>query len=493
MLEWSVAALRGVAGVRADRRRAARGRGRARRARSACAGGADALARPCAPRWPPRRRRRAGHRPRRRAAAGRRPSSSTRALAELEAARRATPRSPPRRVTDTIKEAGRGRRGARARSTARRLWAVQTPQVFRARGAASARSTCADDVLAAATDDAWLVERGGRDGAHRRSPRVRTSRSRRRWTCAWPSCSSPSGLTMLTDYHVHLRPDEPGTTAERYFTAANAERYREAAAERGIAELGRRRARPPLRPVARGLGPRVVARPGASTTSTPTAPSCARRPTCGWASRPTSSPGPRGPHGHPARRPRVGLRRRLGALPRRRTRSTTTAGTSGTATPTPSRSGGATSRRSARRRAAGCSTSSPTRTSSRSGARESPRPDGDLRRFYELAMDGIAESRHRRSRSPRPACASRSASSTPTRRSWRCASTPAARSRCPATRTCPSTWASATTRRWSCSTRVGVTELCVFEGRERRLEPIGGVSPDRHRLRLAPARRTAAG
>jgi histidinol-phosphatase (PHP family) len=43
---------------------------------------------------------------------------------------------------------------------------------------------------------------------------------------------------MLTDYHVHLRPDEPGTTAARYFTAGNAERYREAAAERGIAELG---------------------------------------------------------------------------------------------------------------------------------------------------------------------------------------------------------------------------------------------------------------
>ena len=43
---------------------------------------------------------------------------------------------------------------------------------------------------------------------------------------------------MLTDYHVHLRPDEPGTTAELYFTAANAARYREAASERGIAELG---------------------------------------------------------------------------------------------------------------------------------------------------------------------------------------------------------------------------------------------------------------
>ena len=43
---------------------------------------------------------------------------------------------------------------------------------------------------------------------------------------------------MLTDYHVHLRPDEDDTPPERHFTAANAERYREAAAERGIAELG---------------------------------------------------------------------------------------------------------------------------------------------------------------------------------------------------------------------------------------------------------------
>jgi histidinol-phosphatase (PHP family) len=43
---------------------------------------------------------------------------------------------------------------------------------------------------------------------------------------------------MLTDYHVHLRPDGDDTPPERYFTAANAERYRETAAERGIAELG---------------------------------------------------------------------------------------------------------------------------------------------------------------------------------------------------------------------------------------------------------------
>lgn len=43
---------------------------------------------------------------------------------------------------------------------------------------------------------------------------------------------------MLTDYHLHLRPDEDDTPPERYFTAENAGRYLEAAAEAGIAELG---------------------------------------------------------------------------------------------------------------------------------------------------------------------------------------------------------------------------------------------------------------
>ena len=43
---------------------------------------------------------------------------------------------------------------------------------------------------------------------------------------------------MLTDYHVHLRTDERENTAARFFTAANAERYRETATERGIEELG---------------------------------------------------------------------------------------------------------------------------------------------------------------------------------------------------------------------------------------------------------------
>jgi histidinol-phosphatase (PHP family) len=43
---------------------------------------------------------------------------------------------------------------------------------------------------------------------------------------------------LLTDYHVHLRTDEPENTPELFFTSANAERYREAAGERGIEELG---------------------------------------------------------------------------------------------------------------------------------------------------------------------------------------------------------------------------------------------------------------
>jgi histidinol-phosphatase (PHP family) len=43
---------------------------------------------------------------------------------------------------------------------------------------------------------------------------------------------------MLTDYHLHLRPDEDGTTFERYFTAENVQRYLEAAESAGIEELG---------------------------------------------------------------------------------------------------------------------------------------------------------------------------------------------------------------------------------------------------------------
>src|SRR3712207_3957645 len=43
---------------------------------------------------------------------------------------------------------------------------------------------------------------------------------------------------MLTDYHVHLRSDGIEHRAEDAFTAANAERYQEVAAERGVEALG---------------------------------------------------------------------------------------------------------------------------------------------------------------------------------------------------------------------------------------------------------------
>jgi histidinol-phosphatase (PHP family) len=43
---------------------------------------------------------------------------------------------------------------------------------------------------------------------------------------------------VLTDYHLHLRPDDEGASAATFHTAANVATYRAAARERGIAELG---------------------------------------------------------------------------------------------------------------------------------------------------------------------------------------------------------------------------------------------------------------
>lgn len=44
--------------------------------------------------------------------------------------------------------------------------------------------------------------------------------------------------SVLTDYHLHLRPDELDATPRSHFTPENAARYRELAQARGIAELG---------------------------------------------------------------------------------------------------------------------------------------------------------------------------------------------------------------------------------------------------------------
>jgi 2-C-methyl-D-erythritol 4-phosphate cytidylyltransferase len=75
------------------------------------------------------------------------------ALADADAAIAAAP------MTDTVKQAGADRR-VTATLDRTQLWAIQTPQAFRR--AALERALDVDDaLLAAATDDAWLVERAG--------------------------------------------------------------------------------------------------------------------------------------------------------------------------------------------------------------------------------------------------------------------------------------------------------------------------------------------
>ena len=62
-------------------------------------------------------------------------------------------------VTDTIKRVGADRLVSQTLERSD-LWAVQTPQVFR-RAALERALDVGDDVLAQATDDAWLIERAG--------------------------------------------------------------------------------------------------------------------------------------------------------------------------------------------------------------------------------------------------------------------------------------------------------------------------------------------
>jgi 2-C-methyl-D-erythritol 4-phosphate cytidylyltransferase len=73
--------------------------------------------------------------------------------ADAQAAIAATP------VKDTVKRVGEG--GTVSETLARAgLWAVQTPQVFR-RAALERALDVSEEVLAEATDDAWLIERAG--------------------------------------------------------------------------------------------------------------------------------------------------------------------------------------------------------------------------------------------------------------------------------------------------------------------------------------------
>ena len=253
---------------------------------------------------------------------------------------------------------------------------------------------------------------------------------------------------MLTDYHVHLRPDEDGTTAERYFTRANAERYREAAAERGIEELG---VAEHIHRFTQALD--VWQHPWWRQ----------------WAARRHRRVLRLRAGRRPAARHRGGLRARArgpnGELLDARRGTTWSARSTSCATRR-------WTWRDGRQAWDIWRASDPEKVwgryfetlgeAARTGMFDIlahpdlvkvwgdrvPVPDGDLRRFYELAMDGIAD------------CDVAIEVSTaglrkpvgeiyPAPASWRCASMPAARWRCRATPTCPSSSATSTSGRWS--------------------------------------------
>jgi 2-C-methyl-D-erythritol 4-phosphate cytidylyltransferase len=64
-------------------------------------------------------------------------------------------------VTDTIKEVAEDGRTVARTLPRSRLWAVQTPQVFRRAALERVLAEADDELLAQATDDAWLIERAG--------------------------------------------------------------------------------------------------------------------------------------------------------------------------------------------------------------------------------------------------------------------------------------------------------------------------------------------
>jgi 2-C-methyl-D-erythritol 4-phosphate cytidylyltransferase len=88
------------------------------------------------------------------------PELFERALDELERSQvdaviAATP------VSDTIKELQDDGHTVSRTLDRSRLWAVQTPQVFRRAALEHALASASEELLAAATDDAWLIEQRG--------------------------------------------------------------------------------------------------------------------------------------------------------------------------------------------------------------------------------------------------------------------------------------------------------------------------------------------
>ena len=93
---------------------------------------------------------------------------------------------------------------------------------------------------------------------------------------------------VLTDYHVHLRPDDGRAARARYFTRGERRALPRGGGRARHRGARRRRARATASARRSTSGSTRSGARGPSTTSTSTASSCARRPTCSSASRPTS-------------------------------------------------------------------------------------------------------------------------------------------------------------------------------------------------------------
>ena len=276
---------------------------------------------------------------------------------------------------------------------------------------------------------------------------------------------------MLTDYHVHLRPDEDGTAASEYFTAANAERYREAASERGIEELGvaehvhrfvqsldvwthpwwRHWAHDDLDAYCAFVREETDLRLGIEADFVP-----------GREDRMANLLDARDwdyvvGSVHFLRDEAVDMRGsdwdiwRAADPEKVWPRYFETLG-------------------EAARTGMFDILAHPDLVKVWGGGRPCPTATCAASTSWRWTA---SPSPTWRSRCPPPACASRSARSTRRAPSSRCAWRPAGPWRCRATPTGPRTWATSTSARWSGWAEIGVTELAVFERRERRLEPMG--------------------
>ena len=274
---------------------------------------------------------------------------------------------------------------------------------------------------------------------------------------------------MLTDYHLHLRPDEDDTPAERYFTAENVDRYLAAAAEAGIEELGvsehvyrftqaldlwrhpfwEEQARDDLdaycefvRGTPLRLGIECDFVPGAEDRTAALLEARDFDYVVGSVHFVGDARGrPRG----------------LGRL--------------GGRAATPTRSGAATSRRSPSAPAPASSTSSPTPTWSRSGAAPGRCPSA-TRASSTSPRSRRSPRAGSRSRSRPPACASRSASSTRRAAFAEMCVEAGAAFALSSDAHLPEQVGFGYDRALEFLDGLGVGEICVFEGRQRRLEPL---------------------